>query len=112
MALLSLYVLKDYLPLACLPIGFIRCPRNVYPFASFTAYAAFIRKVYAIISVQLLITFGTVALFIYHAGLNHFVRTHSWYVSGAGSVCVFLLGFHAGHACMPIQLNWVPNASA
>jgi hypothetical protein len=42
---------------------------------------AFIRKVYAILSLQLFVTFGTVWLFISNESLNSFVRHNSWYAA-------------------------------
>ncbi|KAM8712400.1 hypothetical protein ACLKA7_012852 [Drosophila subpalustris] len=54
-------------------------PKN-FSFDDQSIRRGFIRKVYMILMGQLLVTFGAVALFVYHEGTKLFVANHRWLV--------------------------------
>ncbi|XP_042207040.1 protein lifeguard 3-like isoform X2 [Homarus americanus] len=68
---------------------------------------AFIRKVYLILMVQLLITLCIVSLFTFHAGVRTFVQKHMWvyFVSYA----VFLVTYLSLVCCSGIRRRWPGN---
>ncbi len=43
-----------------------------------TIRAGFIRKVFGILMIQLLVVLGLISLFVFHDGTRHFVQSHSW----------------------------------
>ncbi|MPC39903.1 Protein lifeguard 1 [Portunus trituberculatus] len=68
---------------------------------------AFIRKVYLILMVQLLITFLIVSLFTFHTGTKMFVRRNVWvyYMS----YVVFLVTYISMVCCSGVRRKWPGN---
>lgn len=68
---------------------------------------AFIRKVYLILMVQLLVTLGIVSLFTFHSGVKRFVRQNMWvYFLSYG---VFLVTYITLVCCSGVRRRWPGN---
>ncbi|XP_068244220.1 protein lifeguard 1-like isoform X2 [Palaemon carinicauda] len=68
---------------------------------------AFIRKVYLILMVQLLVTLGIVSLFTFHTGVRRFVLTHSWMYFL--SYAIFLVTYLTLVCCSGVRRKWPGN---
>ncbi|XP_066969702.1 protein lifeguard 3-like isoform X6 [Macrobrachium rosenbergii] len=68
---------------------------------------AFVRKVYLILMVQLLVTLGIVSLFTFHSGVRIFVLRNSWMYFL--SYAVFLVTYLSLVCCSGVRRRWPGN---
>jgi FtsH-binding integral membrane protein len=74
---------------------------NALEFSEKSIRLAFIRKVYTLLSVQLAVTVGLIALFIYHEGIKEFTRNNVWFYVSVYAVFLVTLIMLACPCCCP-----------
>lgn len=76
-------------------------------FSNASIRAAFVRKVFTLLTIMLSIVAGLIALFIFHEGTKKYVQTHSWlYFLSYG---VFLVTYISMVCCESVRRNYPGN---
>jgi hypothetical protein len=68
----------------------LKIQQNILEFSRKSVRLAFTRKVFGILMLQLLITAGIVAIFVFHRGINDWTSENIGFVFGAGAVALVL----------------------
>ncbi|KAL3204189.1 hypothetical protein MRX96_041361 [Rhipicephalus microplus] len=84
-------------------------PGSVNPFSDKYIRIGFIRKLYAILSVQLLITAAIIAAFIFVPELNKFAKTNgiAMFLAGIGSLVILIILTCCGDLMRSFPTNFV-----